>query len=170
MVNIPEDALVESWESVHTHSVKLAKLIREHCQETGEKFDGIIVIPRGGYYPANIVARELGFEAVRLLNASIGSYKAGETNRQAEFELGQMPSKADVESKNLLIIDEVCDTGNTLDFLTKWLKDQGAGQVRSGVLHYKSQQSQTDYKPDWFVKETDKWIVYPWESHESSPS
>lgn len=166
MTDIPEDALVESWESVHTHSVKLAKLIREHCQDTGEKFDGIIVIPRGGYYPANIVARELGFEAVRLLNASVGSYKENETTRQSEFELGQMPSKADVQSKNLLIIDEVCDTGNTLDFLIKWLKEQGTGQVRSGVLHYKPEQSQTGYKPDWFVVQTDKWIVYPWESHE----
>ncbi|MEK9196084.1 MAG: hypothetical protein AAB914_01820 [Patescibacteria group bacterium] len=36
-------------------------------------------------------------------------------------------------------------------------KEQGAGQVRSGVLQY---------KPDWFVVQTDKWIVCPWESHE----
>lgn len=159
---------MESWDDVHEQSIKLASLIKNHCKDTGEKFDGIVVIPRGGYYPASIVSWELGFGAVSMLNASIGSYGSSESNRQAEFELGQMPSKADVESKNLLIIDEVCDTGNTLEFLTKWLKEQGAGQVRSGVLHYKSQQSQTGYKPDWYVVQTDKWIVYPWESHEKA--
>ncbi len=167
MTNIPDDALIETWDSVYKQSVKLAAQIEAHCRETGEKFDAIIVIPRGSYYPVNIVARELGFEAVDLIHASIGSYVSTTTTRNDKFELGQMPTDAEVAGKNLLIIDEVCETGNTLVFLTDRLKQQGAALLRTGALHYKPSRSQTEFVPDWYVVKTDKWIHYPWESHDT---
>ena len=168
MSDIPADALRETWDSVHEQSLKLAAMIEAHCVDTGERFDAIIVIPRGSYYPVNIVARELGFEAVDLIHASIGSYISGQTTRKNEFELGQMPTDAEISGKNLLIIDEVCETGNTLAFLTERLKQQGAALIRTGALHYKPDRTQTEFAPDWYVVKTDKWIHYPWESHDDN--
>jgi hypoxanthine phosphoribosyltransferase len=166
MAEIPEDALRLSWDDVYNQSVELASMIEEQCARTGEQFDVMVVLPRGGYYPANIVARELGFGATDLLHASIGSYDDASTNRQAEFKLGQMPAAEQVKGKNVLVIDEVCDTGQTLKFLTEHLHAAGAELVRVGVLHYKPSLSKTDFVPDWKVGTTDKWIVYPWEPHE----
>lgn len=162
-MKIPDDALRETWDSVYDKSVQLAQLIEQHCHKTGEQFDLMLVVPRGAYYPANIVSRELGFDAVHILSASIGSYKGTE---QGEFEFGQMPVPEQVRGKDLLIIEEVCDTGKTLDYVYKYLKDNGAGLIRTGVLHYKPGQSQSGFRPDWSVETTDKWIVYPWELHE----
>jgi hypoxanthine phosphoribosyltransferase len=167
MTDIPDDAIKITWEDAYDKSVKLAELIKNHCEKTGERFDAIVVIPRGGYYPANIVSRRLGFEADDMLQASIGSYKQGTTDRLPDFRLGQMPSDKDVQGKRLLIIDEVCDTGYTLAFLTKRLQDQGAALVRSGVLHYKQSLTRSGFEPDWSVAKTDKWILYPWEAHET---
>jgi len=166
MSKIPKSALRESWESVYDKSLALAFLIEEHCRKTGEQFDAMVIVPRGSYYPANIVSRELGFDSVDMLHASIGSYFDGTTKRKASFELGQMPTDEEINGKNLIVLEEVCDTGRTLEFLTKRLKEQGAKLVRSGCLHYKPGGSQTGYKPDWSVAETDNWIVYPWEKHE----
>lgn len=168
MTEIPADALHETWESVYQKSVQLAKLIKRHCQQTGERFDAMVVVPRGSYYPVNIVSRELGFTATELLHACIESYKSGSTTRQAEFKIGQMPTRGQVAGKNLLIIEEVCDTGHTLKFLEERFKRQGATGLRVGVLHYKPGQSQTNFVPDWFVSKTDQWIVYPWELHEAN--
>lgn len=165
MPDIPADALRETWDSVYEMSVELARLIEEHCRTSGERFDAVVVVPRGSYYPANIVARELGFEATDLLAAAVKSYKPNSTER-TEFKLGQLPSNDEVRGKNLLIIEEVCDRGHTLQFLNDRFKEQGADLIRTGVLHYKPTQSQTGFKPDWAVKETDKWIVYPWEIHD----
>jgi uncharacterized protein len=166
MSDIPADAFRETWDSVYEKSVRLAGLIEGHCRETGERFDSVVVVPRGSYYPVNIVARQLGFTATDLLHAGVTSYAPVGSKRQAEFKLGQMPSSSEVKGKNLLIIEEVCDTGQTLTFLTEHFKEQGAKLVRVGALHYKPAMSLTGFKPDWAVATTDKWIVYPWEVHD----
>lgn len=162
MSDIPADAVRETWENMHDESVRLAEMIRD----SGEGFDAIVVVPRGSYYPANIIARELGFEAVDLLHAAVSSYEIAGTGR-GELKLGQMPSDAEVAGKNLLIIDDICDSGQMLGFLTERFKQQGAKQVRSGVLHYKPSADRDAFKPDWFVAEANKWIVYPWELHDT---
>jgi len=162
MSKIPDDARRETWDSVCEDSKKLASMIEESCAKNGERFDAILVIARGSYYPVNIVSRELDFQATDMLHVSMRSYVVG-SKKQEEFKLGQMPDKSQIDGKNLLIIDEVCDTGRTFEYLTKWLKDQGAALVRTGVLHYKEGMSATGFVPDWFVVKTDEWIVYPWE-------
>jgi len=170
MTNIPDDdAVYETWDSVADKSVQLAKLIEDYCRQSGERFDAMIVIPRGSYFPVNIIARRLGFLPTDLLHACINSYEAGSSKR-TEFTLGQMPTAEQITGKNLLIIDEVCDTGFTLDFLTGWLHEQGAALVRTAVLHYKPERSQTGFKPDLLVAETNDWIVYPWETGERQSS
>lgn len=163
MTNVPPDAVIETWDSVYEKSLNLARVIAESCQASGERFDLMMVVPRGAYYPANIVARELGFGATELVHASVRSYEVAE---QGEFMVGQMPLPDQITGKNLIIIDEVCDTGKTLNYLVECLYDMGANLVRSGVLHHKPAQTQTGFVPDWSVVTTDKWVVYPWEEHD----
>ncbi|HWB39012.1 MAG TPA: phosphoribosyltransferase family protein [Candidatus Saccharimonadales bacterium] len=165
MSDIPADARRETWDSVYEESVKLAHLIAKACEQSGEAFDSMIVIARGSYFPVNIISRELGFLATDMLHVSMTSYVSG-TTKQEEFKLGQMPAKSQIRGRNLLIIDEVCDTGRTFEYLTNWLKEQGAALVRTGVIHYKENQSTTGFVPDYFVVKTDEWIVYPWEVHD----
>lgn len=166
MSEIPDDALRETWDSAFDKTVQLSQMIKSACAASGEQFDTIVVIPRGSYYPVNIIGRELGFNSVNYLHACIGSYSDGSVTSRGEFALGQMPTDEEVIGKKLLIIDEVCDKGQTLKFLDERLKKQGAKLVRTAVLHYKPAQSETGFIPDWFVEETDKWIVYPWELHD----
>lgn len=63
---------------------------------------------------------------------------------------------------DLLIIDDIADSGKTFENLRK--------EVHNGItgaLHYKEISS---FKPDVFAKEISKnygWIVYPWEKKDS---
>lgn len=165
---IPADALCESWESIHEKTLRLGRMIEEDCDRTNESFDRMVVVPRGSYYPANILAREFNFKSVDILHACIGSYATGAVTREPTFDLGQMPTREQVEGQRLLVIEEVCDTGHTLRFLHDFLMDFGAAAVKTGVLHYKPGKSQTDFVPDWYVEKTNQWIVYPWELHEEN--
>jgi hypoxanthine phosphoribosyltransferase len=158
--------IFESWEGVNQKSLQLAKMIDDSCKNNNERFDYIVVVPRGAYFPANIIARELGFGVKNLLHACIGSYDSGVANKKEELEIGDLPPRELVKDKALLIIDEVCDTGTTLKYLNDYFKELDALLVRSAVIHYKPINSQVDYKPDWFVEETASWIVYPWEINE----
>lgn len=161
----PSDALHETWDSVYALSLKLADQIAGDCVKQSIQFDALVVVPRGSYYPVNIIAREFGFESTQLIHACISSYsKPGA--QKAKFELGQMPTTEEVKDKDLLIIEEVCETGQTLRFLVDHLIQIGAKSVRVGTLHYKPSRSQTGYVPDWYATKTDRWIVYPWEERE----
>jgi hypoxanthine phosphoribosyltransferase len=111
----------------------------------------LLVVPRGGYYPANIVSRELNFGAVDILHASMSSYELAGASKRQEFRYGQMPSEAEIKGHNVLIIEEVCDTGHTLNELVIFLHELGAKTVRTAALCYKPARSETGFVPDWYV-------------------
>lgn len=161
--NIPSDAIKLSWQEAYD----LTRQLSQKIQDSGQTFDAILVIPRGSYYPVNIIARDLDFTAERLIHACVTSYVSGSSERKTKFQTGQMPSQKDVEDKRILIIDEMCDTGETLKFISEWLKKTGVKSIKTGVLHLKPAANTTGFKPDWYVAETDKWIIYPWEIHEN---
>jgi len=55
-----------------------------------------------------------------------------------------------------LVIDDICDTGDTLNMLQTPL---------TAVLHYKPT---AKHKPTFYAKEVgDEWLVYPWERKDS---
>jgi len=63
-----------------------------------------------------------------------------------------------VTEKNILVVDDIADTGNTL-------KDFDNEHNILFTIHY---HSQSITKPDfWMWDKKDKWIVYPWETEDS---
>lgn len=58
----------------------------------------------------------------------------------------------------LLVVDDVADTGETL----KWFR-----VFITATLHYKQR---SKFKPNFYVKETENWIVYPWEKPDEIPN
>ncbi|MBI2589349.1 hypothetical protein HYW35_04080 [Candidatus Saccharibacteria bacterium] len=166
-MGIDANAQIETWQSIYKKSVKLADMIAKSCKhiKPAELFDKVVTIPKGGLYPANIVTREIGCRSIDILTAAMGSYPPGSNHRQ-KITYGQLPSRDDIEGKNILIIDEVCDSGRTLLDLVNRLKRLGAKQIKTGVLHYKPGKNETGFIPNWYVEATDNWIVYPWEINE----
>lgn len=163
MTEIPSDAVKLTWQDAYDLTCELSNKI----QNSGLNFDAILVIPRGSYYPVNIISRDLNFTAERLIHACVTSYVAGTASRKTEFQMGQMPDRKYIDGKNILIIDEICDTGETLNFISEWLRKNGAKSIKTAVLHLKPSANTTGFKPDWYVEEIDKWIIYPWEQHEN---
>ncbi|MDQ3093807.1 MAG: hypothetical protein M3Q70_01355, partial [bacterium] len=162
----PLDALREKDHHIVDLSMNLARMIAGDCQASGERFDKMLLIPRGSYPPANTISRVFGFDASEILHAGITHYTDGETVGRKKFKYGQMPTPEEIAGQDLLVIEEVCDTGETLSHLYDLLALAGAGLVRTGVLHYKPGKSTTGFKPDWWAWETNEWIVYPWEPSE----
>lgn len=159
---IPAGALQLGWGDIETLSVKLADAVAA----SGRTFGRLVVLPRGGLAPGNILARRLNMSADQVLSAVITSYETGAFESSGEFRVGQFPGIEEVKGLRLLVVDEVCDTGRTLAEAVRRLQELGAAEVVSAVLHYKPGRSTTGYVPDFYVDKTDEWIVYPWEWHE----
>lgn len=56
-------------------------------------------------------------------------------------------------TKNTLIVDDIIDTGKTLeDYIQK--------NYQTATLYYKSH---SKYKPNFYALTTNRWIIFPWE-------
>jgi uncharacterized protein len=70
----------------------------------------------------------------------------------------------------LLIVDDVFDSGRTADTLVSNLQRRCRSnvprQIRIATVYYKPARNQTKLKPDYYVRETDDWLVFPHELHD----
>lgn len=142
-----------TWATVQNLSQKLALKI----QGSNFKPNELVTIARGGYIPARILCDYL--DIYELSSIRITHYTAGAKKRQ-KAHLAEGLSR-DLNGKNVLLVDDVSDSGATLEMARKHLQDCGAGNIRIAVLHHK--QTST-IKPDYYGIKLIKWrwIIYPW--------
>jgi hypoxanthine phosphoribosyltransferase len=95
-------------------------------------------------------------------------------NVRAEFYLGVAETKGEpvltqpvstsVSGKKVLIVDEVSDTGKSLKLVKEHIIEDGAAKIKVATVYYKPW---SIVKPDYYEKETSRWIVFPWEIKET---
>jgi uncharacterized protein len=116
------------------------------AQLKGEHFDVMLVITRGGMIPGAILGYRLGLRNILI----------------AAVEFYDDPL---LEGKRVLVVDEVWDSGRTIQAVDARVRMAG-GEPITAVLHYKPGNSEIEAKPDYYIKATNAWIVYPWSKHE----
>ncbi|MHA1582996.1 MAG: phosphoribosyltransferase [Candidatus Baldrarchaeia archaeon] len=144
------------WDDVYELTLKVA----EKIMKSGFSPDILVGIARGGWIVARLLSDFLDNSNVTSIR--IEFYKGvAETGEKPQIT---QPLIIDVKDKNVLICDDVADTGHSLIVAVKHIKERGAKEVKVATLHLKPWSS---YKPDYFVVETDAWIIYPWEIRET---
>jgi hypoxanthine phosphoribosyltransferase len=67
----------------------------------------------------------------------------------------------------LLIIDDVFDSGRSIRAFLHELKlrcrNNMPGEIRIATVYYKPSRNRTELKPDFYVHETEEWLVFPHE-------
>jgi hypothetical protein len=70
---------------------------------------------------------------------------------------------------HLLIVDDVFDSGHSLEAIIKTLKEKCRRNmpeiVKIATVYYKPKRNLTELVPDYYVHETDSWLVFPHELH-----
>ena len=142
-----------SWNDMYKMCEALAKKVG------GYSPDVLIGLSRGGLVPVRIMSDLLGVSTIYILRVS--SYdKDKKTNIPAVLDYG---CKYDIRGKNLLVVDDVADTGESLRAVDAYLRSFHPKTVKYMTLHYKPH---SVFKPDYFEDTTTEWIVYPWEIKE----
>ena len=144
---------IVSWEELDRLVARLAEQVR------GE-YDVMLAITRGALVPAGMLAYRLGIR--NILVAAVAFYfDNGEHADQPLFL--QFPADPLLHGNRVLIVDEVWDTGTTIQAVIDRVKLAG-GVPTSAVLHYKPTHSVVDAVPDHYVVDTDAWVVYPFKA------
>jgi hypoxanthine phosphoribosyltransferase len=112
---------------------RLTNLLSVKIKMKHFQIDSIMGLPRGGLVPAVILSHKLNLPLVQKI------------------------------SQNTLIVDDICDSGNTF---VKIYKKQP--HLRFACLHFKPHTS--IFNPTVYSQEVgDDWIVYPWEEKNAEP-
>lgn len=121
----------------------------------------VVAIARGGLLPGGAIAYGLGVKNCGALNVEF--YTGVGTVLDAPEVLPPALDLSYLEGRRVLIVDDVADSGRTLDLAVKLLDRHGA-EARSAVIYTKPT---TVIVPDYSWKDTSLWIDFPW-SHQGS--
>lgn len=77
------------------------------------------------------------------------SYR-GETTTGADLTIS-LDLLPDVTGRDVLLVDDICDTGRTLSALSRAVMDKGAKSLRTAVLLWKPDRSATPMVPDLYA-------------------
>ncbi|MEM4482029.1 MAG: phosphoribosyltransferase [Desulfurococcaceae archaeon] len=146
------------WSRALEQCYKLASIVLDEDLEV----DAIVAISRGGLVPARIMSDVIGVEELIVLRSKF--WGTGVRIRE-EPEL-LVHERFNLNGLNVLVVDEVVDTGATMAKVTRFIKDAGSNLVKTAVLHYKSSSS---FIPDYYVEKFNEWvwIYYPWSLSET---
>ena len=113
----------------------------------------VIGIATAGVVPAAVIAAILG----REFHSIIVSRRFGaETVRETPAVLSAAPPS--VRDRRVLVVDETCDTGDTIRLAVAAMVNAGASEVRTAVAFRTG-----TYIPNFHALATESTIVLPWD-------
>lgn len=87
----------------------------------------------------------------------VSSYEGEHSTGIINFKLGL---KSDVTDKNVIIIEDIVDTGRTLSYLKSYLKDKNPRSVKICTMLDKKERREYDLTPDYCAFEIpDKFVI-----------
>ena len=143
--------------------------------ESGFKPTMIIAIWRGGT-PVGMAVQEImaycGVESDHIAIRTSSYVGVDQRGAVAVHGLNYIIKKICYDDR-VLIVDDVFDTGNTIAAVIEELAKRARGNtpedIRVAVPWYKPSRNETDIEPDYCIRETDEWLVFPHELDALSP-
>jgi len=149
-----EKAFHVSWDQMHRDARALAWRLDGQGPGEDGSWKAVVAITRGGMVPGCIVARELNIRVVDTI--SVKSYSHQDQASEAQI-LKSPDSEIVGDGDGILIVDDLVDSGKTLDavrklfpkahFATVYAKPKGRPLVQTFITEVSQ----------------DTWIYFPWD-------
>lgn len=138
-----------SWEDFHGICKALALSVSHFQPEV------VLPIGRGGYYPGTLLAHLLQIEIypVRISRRINDIVKYNEPQ-------WIIPPPAEIAHRRILVVDEICDSGETIHMVKEKCLTMGASLVKSAVLYAHTKAVSV---PDYIGIITDELLLNPWD-------
>jgi len=149
----PTRCQVVSWERVRRLALSLAFQIKN----AHFKPDLLIAVARGGFVPARLLCDFL--QVYELASIRVEHYTGG-AFRHPSARL-KYPLSVDPSGMRVLIVDDVCDTGETYRVALEHMAGFAPADVRTAALQHKVEAC---FVPDFIGHEIQhwRWLIFPW--------
>jgi len=142
-----------NWITYHSLARKLAATILSHSRD----IEQIVAISRGGLSFGHVLSDLL---RIPVATFTIQSYT--DIQKQGELRITE-PLKLPIHDKSILLVDDVSDSGTTLKRAVSYLEEFNPKNITTATMFYKPR---SIFRPDYFVKHTTRWILFPYEPTE----
>ena len=134
-----------SFDTYAKDAIKLADMIKK----TGRTFRSIIVITRGGLFPATILSAQLNIKKIDTYCLASYANKIGGEIQELK--------KPVIDTEDALFVHDLSDSGNTARYVKSVFPD-----AFFACVYVKEKGKEF---PDLYVKEypQNTWIIQPWE-------
>lgn len=142
-----------SWKGFENLTYKLCEKIKKG----NENFNHIICIATGGLILGKLLSEKLN------LPLGIISMKAYEDKKLKTLKFDRHISSTKKVAGAVLLVDDITDSGTSFKAAYNYLSNyKGIKKIKTASLFNKPSSS---FIPDYFVKETSDWIVFPYEKN-----
>jgi hypoxanthine phosphoribosyltransferase len=117
----------------------------------------VAAIGRGGLVPARVLCDYLRIKDLTTIKVEHWGIAA----TPDEKALIRFPLCADIRQKRVLLVDDITDTGDTLEVSSAYLREFGPKEVRTAVLIHKTSST---FEPTYYVVKHRawRWVIFPW--------
>ncbi|ELZ86594.1 phosphoribosyltransferase-like protein [Haloferax elongans ATCC BAA-1513] len=156
MGSLPDEfkCTITNWEYIYG----LCRDVSDDVKESEFEPDVIVALARGGWFAGRCICDFLGLDDLTSLKME---HYVGTAQKSNEPEVRYPMPEGSVEGKDVLIIDDIADTGGSIKRAYEYVTDRNAGEVRTATL----QLLQTsEFEPDYVGERLEEWtwVVYPW--------
>lgn len=147
-----------SWKEVE----KGAENILKEIKERDINIDTIVPILRGGAPLGNLISNNMDADISYM---HIRRTKSNDVN--AVFGtpvLKGITNKEAIEGKDILIVDDLLDKGDTMKFAIQELEKYNPKSIHIAVLYNFTKLDEPEKYLVGLTMEEKKWIVFPWET------
>lgn len=151
-------ARIVSWADIEDWCDRIRHRVMEDFEP-----DTIIGIARGGLVPARILSDRMWIKnllSVKTEHWGITATRDGKATLKENLN-------GTLEGKNVLLIDDITDTGESLRIASEHVKSNKPASMKTAtMLHI----TRSGFVPDYYAEEVDEkgwtWFIFPWNVYE----
>ena len=156
MSELPEDfdCTITNWEYIYGLCREVAEEVRADEFEP----DVVVALARGGWFAGRCLCDFLGLDDLTSLKVE---HYVGTAEKSGEPTVRYPMPEGSVEGKDVLVIDDIADTGGSMRHAEGYVEDRDAGEVRTATLQLLGT---SEFEPDYVGERLEEWtwVVYPW--------
>ena len=134
----------------------LARQVAKKINGSGYKPDLIVGLARGGWVLARVLCDLIGVKDLVSLKVEHWGVTATPDGK-AKLKY---PLKVDLNGKNVLIVDDITDTGESMRVAVEYIKSLKPSEIRTAALRHITR---SKFMPDYFGEEISwRWVIFPW--------
>jgi hypoxanthine phosphoribosyltransferase len=136
----------------------LCREVADEVKADGYEPDVVVALARGGWFAGRCLCDFLGLDDLASLKIE---HYVGAAEHTGDPTVRYPLPDGGVAGKDVLLVDDIADTGKTLQMATDHVAERDPATVRTATLQLSAD---SEFEPDYVADRLEEWawIVYPW--------